>query len=59
MKMQINYKRHLPDTLLGEKLEVTYVYSSFDGREIDKLEEKLQAQIGAGIIADNVEMEDL
>ena len=58
MKMQINYKRHLPDTLLGEKLEVTYVYSSFDGREIDKLEEKLQAQIGAGIIADNVEMEE-
>ena len=58
MKMQINYKRHLPDTILGSKIEVTYVYSSFNDAEIDKLEEKLQAQIGAGIIADNVEMED-
>ena len=52
MKLQINYKRHDPDTLLGEKLEVTYVYSSFDSREIDAIEEQVRQQIGDGLIGD-------
>ena len=52
MKLQAKYKRHLPDTILGEKIEVTYIYSSFDGREIDAVEEQLKQTIGDGIIGE-------
>ena len=52
MKLQVNYKRHLPDTILGEKLEVTYIYSSFDGREVDAMEEQVRKAIGDGLIGE-------
>ena len=52
MKIQVKYKRHLPDTILGEKLEVTYVYSSFDGREVDAMEEQVRKAIGDGLIGE-------
>lgn len=55
MKLQVHYKRHDPDTILGEKLEVTYVYSSFDSREIDAVEDQMREKIGDGIIGE-VEM---
>ena len=52
MKVQVKYKRHDPDTLLGEKLEVTYIYSSFDGREVDAMEEQVRKTIGDGLIGE-------
>ena len=51
MKVTVHYERYEPDTILGEKIEVRVVYSSKDKEEIDKIEQNLQENIGAGIVA--------
>ena len=38
MKTTMTWQRLNPDTLSGERLKVTIVYSSFDAREIDELQ---------------------
>lgn len=52
MRTYISYQRLEPDTINGETLKVTQVYSSHDKSEIDKLEESLQKQIGNGLIGE-------
>ena len=41
MKIFQSWKRNKPDTLTGESITVTIVYSSFDQSEIDELQERL------------------
>jgi len=41
MTATIQYRRLDPDTVRGEKLEVKIVYSSFDAKEIDELQENI------------------
>ena len=45
MTATIQYRRLDPDTVRGEKLEVKIVYSSFDAKEIDELQEALPTAI--------------
>ena len=53
MKTQITYKRNNPCTMIGECLEVTITYSSFDKAEIDKMEEYYKQNIGYALIVDD------
>lgn len=41
MKVTQSWKRNKPDTLVGESITLTTVYSSFDYKEIDRLEENM------------------
>ena len=52
MKVHTSFQRHEPDTIRGEAISVTQVFSSFDKREIDMLQNQLQEQIGAGVIGE-------
>ena len=38
MKVHTSFQRHEPDTIRGEAISVTQVFSSFDKREIDMLQ---------------------
>ena len=42
MKCVTTYERLMPDTICGEGIKLTQVYTSFDIREIDELEENLK-----------------
>ena len=46
MRTTTTFKRLLPDTINGEQIAVTIVYSSFDASEIDRLEMDLRKSIG-------------
>ena len=50
MKCFTQYRRELADTVNGEKIIVTTIYSSFDKEEIDNLEEQLKEKIQSGLI---------
>lgn len=50
MKMFTTYKRNNPDTINGESITVTTVYSSYNEKEIDELENQLRNSIGSGLI---------
>ena len=50
MKCVTTYERLMPDTICGEGIKLTQVYTSFDIREIDELEEHLKKAIGSGVI---------
>lgn len=52
MKVHTSFKRTEPDTISGESIVLTTVYSSFDSTEIDKLEEQFRQRIGSGIIGE-------
>ena len=52
MKTQITWERSLPDTILGEKIVVHTVYSSFDRAEIDKLQEECERRIGYALVGE-------
>ncbi len=52
MKVFTSFMRHLPDTVRGAAVTVSTTYSSFDEAEIDKLEDQLREQIGAGLIGE-------
>lgn len=52
MKTQITWERPLPDTILGEKIVVHTVYSSFDRAEIDKLQEECERRIGYALVGE-------
>lgn len=52
MKVHTSFKRMEPDTISGESIVLTTVYSSFDSAEIDKLEEQFRKRIGSGIIGE-------
>lgn len=52
MKVHTSFKRTEPDTISGESIVLTTVYSSFDSTEIDKLEEQFRKNIGSGIIGE-------
>lgn len=54
MKVFTTFKRLMPTTLDGEIIRVTTYYSSFDGEEIDKLQEDLKNTIGAGVVTEFV-----
>lgn len=55
MKCVTTYERLMPDTICGEGIKLTQVYSSFDIREIDELEENLKKTIGNGVVFDCIE----
>lgn len=50
MKCVTTYDRLMPDTICGEGIKLTQVYTSFDIREIDELEENLKKAIGSGVV---------
>lgn len=49
MKCHIDFSRLNADTISGERLIVTYTYSTFDSIEMDKFEEGTRENIGSGI----------
>ena len=51
MKLSINYEELMPTTASGHAIKITYVYSSFDKEEVDKLKERLADEIGTGIVS--------
>ena len=57
MKLSINYEELMPTTVSGHAIKITYVYSSFDKEEVDKLKERLADEIGTGIVA-TIKVED-
>ena len=50
MKITTTYRRLRPDTLNGDSVAVTTVYSSFDKSEIDSMEETFKRTIGTVVI---------
>ena len=46
MNETISFKRLAPSTISGEQIAITYVYSSFNKGEIDKIEEYLRDSLG-------------
>ena len=56
MTAEIHVRRLEPDTVHGEKLEVTIVYSSFDVKEIDEMQENISAAIAAGLSEESEEI---
>jgi hypothetical protein len=58
MKSYTTYERLMPDTICGEGIKLTQVYTSFDIREIDELEEDLKKAIGSGVVFEFKESED-
>ena len=61
MTITQRYKRHEPNTICGHSIELSIVYSDFDEREIDKLEEEFRKSIGSGTVMtfDKTQMMDL
>ena len=57
MELSINYEELMPTTVIGHAIKITYVYSSFDKEEIDKLKERLADEIGTGIVS-TIDLED-
>ena len=49
MKCHIDFSRLNADTINGERLIVTYTYSTFDSIEMDKFEQDTRENIGSGI----------
>lgn len=45
MTTEIRVMRLEPDTVHGEKLEVTIVYSSFDAKEINEMQENMPSYL--------------
>jgi len=58
MKCVTTYERLMPDTICGEGIKLTQVYTSFDIREIDELEESLKKAIGSGVVFECKESSD-
>ena len=52
MKCFTSYARYNPNTVRGETIVVTQVYSSFDKKEMDILENDLRLSIGDGVNMD-------
>ena len=52
MKCFTYYERHNPNTVNGETIVVTQIYSSFDKEEMDVLENDLRLSIGDGVNMD-------
>jgi len=52
MKLLIRYERENPDTIIGEKLTITHIYSSFNKDEIDEMEQKCKDAIGNGLMTE-------
>jgi hypothetical protein len=50
MKCLTTYERLEPDTVRGECIKLTQVYTSFDARDIDELEEHFKKAIGSGVV---------
>ena len=50
MQIFTRYKRLLPDTVNGERLQVTTIYASYNKAEIDSLEETMKQTVGSGIV---------
>lgn len=58
MKCVTTYERLMPDTISGEGIKLTQIYTSFDVREIDELEENLKKAIGSGVVLECKEQEE-
>ena len=54
MKVFTTFRRLMPTTVDGEIIKVTTYFSSFNGAEIDKLQEDLKNTIGAGVVTEFV-----
>ena len=52
MKSVTTYRKLKPNTLNGYSIEVSTIYSSFDQREIDALEENLEKTIGTMLVTE-------
>ena len=57
MKYAKIYRRNKPDTVNGESITVSVVYSSYDKTEIDKLESMFREQIGSGLFGEFEQIE--
>ena len=51
MTLSINYEELMPTTVSGYTIKITYVYSSFNKEEVDKLKERLADEIGTEIVS--------
>lgn len=51
-RVQTTYYRAKPDTVSGESIVVTTVYSSWNAKEIDVLQESFRQTIGNGLITE-------
>lgn len=52
VRVSTTYHRAKPDTISGESLIVTTVYSSWDVKEIDALQRSFRDHIGSGLITE-------
>ena len=52
MKLSITYEELMPSTVAGYAIKISYIYSSFDQKEVDKLKSSLKDEIGTGIISE-------
>lgn len=59
MKQHICWRRLERDTVVGDKILVTYTFSSFDTAEIDKMETWCKEFIKEGLILDGVKAFDV
>lgn len=50
MRVYTTWRRLKSDTINGDGLMVTTIYTSYDKTEIDALEEKAKEQVGTGLI---------
>ena len=48
MKCNVSFSRVNADTIVGERLIITYIYSTFDSIEMDKFEQATRENIGSG-----------
>ena len=58
MKVTISWHRDKPDTVNGDKLIVTQVYSSWNQSEIDAMEKTMQLQYGSGTVVEYGEIKE-
>lgn len=54
MKVMTTFRRLDPNTADGHIIMVTTCFSSFDEKEMDKLQEDLRNTIGVGVVTDFV-----
>lgn len=58
MKCFTSYRRVDADTINGEKLIVSTIYTTFDSEEMEKLEESIRNTIKSGVVIEyNTESE--
>ena len=59
MRIDTTWHENTGDTINGDSITITTTISSFDRKEIDELKNNLSNNIGYGLMADNVNFEQL